>query len=240
MDNNSAFHVVYNYKIEELDLEKAVSPNHYESKDCEAHFLIDIEHLRNGERESILNEKNQELSQILIWKKDLSVRNGCNSGIYIPTIKWLEDPRGYEKWQSENRPRLKDLEHGFYIIDSCQEGGHYGSYFILRKTEECKFRLLEQAGITANFLSYFGQISEAEKRDIESALQIKQAKTFAEIVDKKAKISHLEDIPELKIEKGKEKWIVYKNVDEEIRKSFLEPEIVQRVVKQVSEFMQPA
>jgi len=239
MDKTVAFSVIHNYKVEKLDFEKACYPYSYEKKDGEAYFLIDMEHLKNGERQGILDEKNQELSKILILKLNLSRNKGSNSGLYIPTIKWLEDPKEYETWQLEKKPKLTQLEHAFYIIDSCPEGeecGHCGSYFIYRKSEQCTFRALSQVGIITNFLSHFGEIDLDEKRKIESAWQIKRSYDFGNLLDKKSKINHLDDIPELRIKPGDEKWIVCKNIDEELRK-FSDPEEVQKLASQVYNFI---
>lgn len=240
MDRTAAFSVIHNYKVEKLDFEKACYPYSYEKKDGEAYFLIDMEHLKNGERQAILDEKNQELSEILILKLSLSRNKGSNSGLYVPTIRWLEDPKGYEKWQLEKKPKLNNLEHGIYLIDSCPEEekcGHCGSYFIYRKSEMCTFRALEQVGILANFLNYFKEINADERRRIESAWEIKKSLEFGKLIDEKTRINHLEDIPELGIEPGKEKWIVCKNIDEEIRKYFLDPEEVQKLANQVYSFI---
>jgi hypothetical protein len=239
MDKTGAFSVIHNYKVEKLDFEKACYPYSYEKKDGEAYFLIDMEHLKNGERQGILDEKNQELSKILILKLNLSRNKGSNSGLYIPTIKWLEDPKEYEAWQLEKKPKLTRLEHAFYIIDSCPAGeecGHCGSYFIYRKSELGTFRALEQVGILANFLNYFGEISIEEKRKIESAWQIKKSYEFAKIIDEKTKINHIEDIPELEIKPGDEKWIVCRNIDEEL-KTFLDPEETKKLASQVYDFI---
>jgi hypothetical protein len=239
MDKTTAFSVIHNYKVEKLDFEKANYPYPYDKKDGEAYFLIDIEHLNNGERQAILDEKNQELSKIFALKLNLSRTKGSNSGLYIPTIKWLEDPKEYETWLSEKHPKLTKLEHAIYLIDSCPEGeecGHCGSYFIYRKSEMCTFRALSQVGIVINLLSHFKEINEEEKRKIESAWQIKRSYEFGRMVDEKTKINHLEDIPELGIKPGEEKWMVCKNIDEELRK-FSDPEEVERLANQIYDFI---
>ena len=100
----------------------------------------------------------------------------------------------------------------------------------------CTFRALSQVGIVINLLSHFKEINEEEKRKIESAWQIKRSYEFGRMVDEKTKINHLEDIPELGIKPGEEKWMVCKNIDEELRK-FSDPEEVERLANQIYDFI---
>ena len=170
MTPKSAFDVIKDYKVEEIALP-------YEKKDGEISFLLNIEHLKNGERKLILDEKNEELGIILAKKYNDSYREGRNKGLYKSTMEWLEDPDGYQKWLEEKRPHLIELEQCFWIIDKCwpgEECGYCGSYLIVKKDMEEKFFNNEQTGLMLFALDY--NLKETERTTEE---ENKYANAFA-------------------------------------------------------------
>jgi len=223
---------VENYKVERLIL-----PKDYQKIDAEIYFFLNTEHLKNGERNMILDEKHDVLSRIMPLKYIKSREIGRNVGWYNSMMEWFnlpsnplepDSPSRYQLWVEEKKPHLLDLEHCFYLVDKCPPGeecGYCGSYLIVKKSMEEKFFNNEQTGLMFFVLDYiFGKERTQEEENMFGRYWANNRSMPLRCVFNQSKFEE---------ERWKD-WYAHRNIDEIIKNENLSDDSLQMLKEEIS------